>query len=415
MSTIVEKIFSKKVGREVHSNEIVTVDVDACMVHDVNGPATVRQFRQIAGKVKSPRKMLFVLDHMAPCPNDRIATQHKELRAFTKEHGIDLADVCQGICHQVMMESGKVLPGSLAVATDSHTCSYGALNLFSTGIGAMEAAIILASDQCWFKVPETIRVEFDGKIPANICGKDLALEMLRVIGPGGANYKCLEFGGSAITELSMDGRIAICNMSAEVGAKGAIMPYDALTAQWMTEHGLSGGEPVCADADAQYADVIRIDVSKLSPMVSVPPEICDARPVSELEKIPIDQVFLGSCTNGRYEDFAVAADILRGKQIAPGIRMLISPASPTVMSRLRKDGILDVLTDAGAILLPSSCGPCAGLHMGLLGDGETALATSNRNLTGRMGSKKARIYISSPLVAAYTALNGFITDGGSEK
>lgn len=410
MATAVEKLFSRKAGRTVHAGEIVVVEVDACMAHDVNGPSTVRNFGEIADKVKSPEKCMIVLDHFAPCPNTNIATQHKQLREFARAQGIHLADVCKGTCHQVMLESGKLYPGCIAVATDSHTCSYGALNMFSTGVGAAEAAIAFASDQCWFRVPESVRVELCGKPQVKLSGKDIALELLRVLGPGGANYMCLEFGGDALEHISFDSRVTVCNMAAELGAKGAIMPFDSVTAAWMKEHGISGGEPVAADNDAVYAKRVSIDVSRLEPMVSLPGEICDAVPVSSLEKVWVDQVFIGTCTNGRYEDIALAAELMKGRRIHPGVRLLVIPASAQVGERLRREGLLDVLTEAGASVFPSSCGPCAGLHMGLLGDGEVALSTSNRNSPGRMGSKSAKIYISSPYVAACTAINGYICD-----
>ncbi len=410
MATAVEKIFSAKAGRPIKAGDIVVVEVDACMIHDVNGPTAVKNFAQIAKTVKSPAHHLIVLDHFAPCPNAAAGNNHLLLRRFAKEHGIRLVDVCKGVCHQKMLESGKVRPGGIAVGTDSHSCTYGALNAFSTGVGAAEAAVIFACDQCWFKVPPTIRVEFVGKLPRKILGKDLALELLRILGEAGASYQCMEFGGEAVADISFDSRATLCNMMIEAGAKGAIMPCDEVARRWLAAYGVTGEAGVEPDGDAEYSRRITIDVSQMRPLVAVPPRIDHAVAAEELEKVRVDQVVIGSCTNGRYEDIALAAEILRGKRVADGVRLLVYPASPEVEAALKAGGHLDALTSAGASVFPPSCGPCAGIHGGLLGDGEVAVSTTNRNLNGRMGSKDARIYIASPLVAACSALCGFITD-----
>lgn len=410
MATIVEKIFSAKAGRPVKAGDIVVVNVDACMIHDVNGPSTIKYFQEIAETVCSPEHLLIALDHFAPCPNAAAANNHVKLRQFAKKQGIQLVDVCKGVCHQVMLESGKVRPGSIAVGTDSHSCSYGALNAFSTGVGAVEAAIIFACNQCWFKVPETIRVEFTGVLPPKILGKDLALKLLSILGEAGAAYRCVEFGGEAISQISFDSRVTLCNMMIEAGAKGAIMPCDAVTLRWMADHGVHDTQGVAPDEDAGYVRRIEVDLSEMEPMVAVPPQIDHVVAVKEMDHIKVDQVVIGSCTNGRYEDIAMATQILNGKKLADGVRLLIFPASLEVEEELRRNGFLEILTASGASVFPPNCGPCAGIHCGLLGDGETVVSTTNRNLNGRMGSKEAHIYIASPLVAAYSALCGYISD-----
>lgn len=409
MYTAVEKIFQRKTGAVAKANDIVIVDVDGCMVHDLNGPAVVKNFNKISDSVKNPSKHLVALDHQAPSPNVNVSNNHVLLRDFAHKHGIDLVDVMQGVCHQVMMENGKVLPGSIVLGTDSHSCMYGALNAFSTGVGAAEAAVILASGQCWFRIPETIRVEFTGTLPEKVTGKDIILEIIRILGEAGANYRCLEFGGSAMAQLSFDTRTTISNMAIECGAKGAIMPFDDVTKQWLDAHGISGYEPVEADAGAVYCRRLDINLSELKPAVAAPPGIDNVVPADTLHDIKVDQVVIGSCTNGRYEDFALAADVLRGRRIAPGVRLLAIPASLEVQQKIIETGVYAELAAAGASLFPPTCGSCAGLHCGLLGDGEVTVTTTNRNGAGRMGSKLAKVYVASAVTAAYSALNGYIS------
>ena len=415
MCTAVEKIFQKHVGRMVRANDIVVTEIDGCMVHDVNGPAAVRFFREIAENVKNPERQMIVLDHFAPSPNVNASNNHQILRQFAREQGIRLVDVCQGVCHQVMLEAGMVRPGGIVVGTDSHSCTYGALNAFSTGIGAAEAAVIFAGGKCWFRIPETIRVEVEGSLPAGVTGKDIILEIIRILGEGGANYRCLEFGGTAMREISFDQRVTMCNMAIECGAKGAIMPCDSITLEWMRAHRIPETGGIAADPDAQYFRKIEIDISKLRPLVAVSPDITHVVPAEELHHIKVDQVVLGSCTNGRYEDFLMAAEILEGRHIAPGVRMLVFPASPEIQRRMQETGIDDILSHAGAAVFPPNCGPCAGLHLGLLGDGEVTVTTTNRNNAGRMGSKAAGLFVASSVTAAYSALNGFISAGEGDR
>ena len=410
MATVVEKIFSKKAGRSVKAGDFVTARVDACMLQDVNGPTVVEQFSSIADTVRSPDHHMIVLDHFSPCPNVASANKHKLLRRFAVQHGIHLVDAGRGICHQVMLESGMVRPGELVVGTDSHACMYGVLNAFGVGVGAADAAVILAGDEAWFRVPESIRVVLTGVPSKKVSGKDVALALIEKLSTLDTNYRSLEFEGDGISELSMDSRAVICNMAIEAGAKGAVMPLDAAARKWLREHGIPEGEGVVPDSDAVYAATVTLDLSELCPLVAVPPHMNTLQKAEELNHVAVDQVVIGSCTNGRYEDFAVAAEILKDKSVHSGVRFLLFPSSVEVERAIRRDGILDILMNAGASVFPPVCGPCAGIHCGLVGDDEVVLSTTNRNLTGRMGSRKGLVYISSPLVAAYSALNGYISD-----
>ncbi|MDO5407884.1 MAG: aconitase/3-isopropylmalate dehydratase large subunit family protein [Eubacteriales bacterium] len=410
MSTIVEKIFSNHIGYPVKAGELVMVDVDASLIQDMNGPSTIKNFEGFAETVCSPEKHLFSLDHFSPSSSIVAANNHRITRQFVEKHNIShLVEEGKGIGHQLMIEMGLVAPGRIVVGTDSHCCHYGVLNAFSTGIGAAEEAVVLASDKCWFKVPETIRVEFIGKMPKNLTGKDLALVMVKELTQGGAIYQCLEFGGDTIADLEIDERAAICNMAVESGAKGAIMPCDQVLKDWMKERGWSETDGVSPDSDAQYARVLKINVSALTPVVAVPPDIDNVVPVSSMEKIAVNEVVIGGCTNGRYIDFFQAAQILKGKRIVPSVRLVLAPASTEIAKKMLDTGVYEILLDAGATILPPCCGPCSGITGGLVADNEVVLATANRNMHGRMGSQKGKIYIASPVVAAYTALAGYIT------
>lgn len=385
-------------------------EVDASMVQDMNGPSTIKNFNSFADKVKTPEKHLFSLDHFSPSSSIKAANNHMKMREFVKKHGIGhIVEEGHGIGHQHMVESGLVKPGHIVVGTDSHCCHYGVLNAFSTGIGAAEEAVVLASDKCWFKVPETIRVEFNGKMPPRVTSKDLVLEMVRRLTQGGAIYRCLEFGGDTLETLSIDERAAICNMAVEAGAKGAIMPCDSVLESWMHERGWDHWNGVFPDEDAEYYKKVVIDVSLLEPLVAIPPDIDQVVPVAALEEQKVNEVVIGGCTNGRYTDFLQAASVLRGKKVASGVRLVIAPASREIARKMLDTGVYGDLLDAGAIILPPCCGPCTGITGGLVGDGEVVLATANRNMPGRMGSQKGKVFISSPIVAAYTALAGKIT------
>lgn len=410
MATIVEKIFSSHAGGEVKAGELVMVKVDASLVQDMNGPSTIKYFESFAETVISPEKHLFSLDHFSPSSSIQAANNHRKMRHFVKRHGIGhMVEEGSGIGHQRMVETGLVKPGGIIVGTDSHCCHYGVLNAFSTGIGASEEAVVLAGDKCWFKVPETIRVEFTGALNPMVTSKDLILVLIQELTQAGAIYQCLEFGGDTLKELSVDDRAVICNMAVEAGAKGAIMPYDEVLEQWLADRGMECNGGVAPDADACYARHMVIDVSAIAPMVAIPPDIDQVVPVDSIGKQKVHEVVIGGCTNGRYTDFAQAADILRGRKIAPGVRLVIAPASREIAGKMLETGVYRDLLMAGATILPPCCGPCTGITGGLIGDNEVVFATANRNMPGRMGSQKGKVFIGSPVVAAYSALAGIIT------
>ncbi len=411
MSTVVEKIFSQHLNRPVHAGEMVVVDVDASMMQDINGPAVIENFDSISDHVSSPGRHLAVLDHCSPCPSVNAANTQKKMREFAWQQGMCLADQGEGVCHQVMLESGMVRPGSIAVGTDSHSCMYGALNAFGAAVSAADEAVILACGRAWFRVPETIRVEFTGRPAPGISAMDLALYMAAAVGVSGAQYRCLEFGGEALRFLSVDARATICNIAAETGAKCAIMPYDEILKKWFSEQKRGDTRGVMADADAVYVRTLEIDTSACVPVVAAPSGIDRLVPVGSLEGHPIQEVFIGSCTNGRLEDFEEAGKILRGRQVNAKVRLLLAPASRQIAERMLETGLYASLMKAGALFLVPGCGPCGTVHGGLIGDGEAVFSTGNRNYPGRMGSSQGRIFLGSPRVAACSAIAGYITEG----
>jgi 3-isopropylmalate/(R)-2-methylmalate dehydratase large subunit len=367
-------------------------------------------FSEIEGaSVFDPSKAAVVLDHLSPAPSYDAAMRHQKMRNFAQKHGLKLYGPGEGICHQLVMENVHAFPGSLVAATDSHACSYGASNALGVSVGATEAAVILASGACWFKVPETVAVELTGNLRHGVTSKDVSLEILSVLKEEGGAYKSLEFRGDGLSSLSVESRMVICNMASEVGVKDAIFPCDGVLRSWLGEKGVHDAAGFSPDNDAFYSKTVKIDLDSLTPKAARSPSIDDVVDVEEMAGIPINQVIIGSCTNGRYEDFALAAEFLRGKRISDSVKMILTPASRAVLDRMSKDGTFSVFLDAGAMILPPCCGPCTGLHGGLLGDGEVALSTTSRNVRGRMGSKKADIHIVSPATAAISAVEGKIT------
>jgi 3-isopropylmalate dehydratase large subunit len=415
--TVVEKIFSNHTGATVKAGDIVIVEVDASFVQDMNGPSVIKEFESFAKTVKSPHKHLFSLDHFSPSCSVLSANNHREIRDFLHKHGISrLVEEGDGIGHQRMVETGLAGPGAIIVGTDSHCCHYGVVNCFSTGIGATEEAVVLASDMCWFRVPGTIRVEFHGKPKPQVTSKDMILTLVDMLTQDGAIYQTLEFGGDTLDDIGIDDRAVICNMAVEAGAKGAIMPCDRVLRQWLREQTASGTdcpsmEGIVPDADAVYTRRVDIDAAGITPCVAVPPDIDHVVPVDSLGKQDVHIVVIGGCTNGRYSDFVQAAAILRGKKIAKGLRLVIAPASRGIVRKMLDTGVYEDLFSAGATILPPGCGPCSGITGGLAADGEVVFATANRNMTGRMGSQKSRIFIGSPITAAYSAMAGYITTG----
>ncbi len=410
---IFEKILAKAAGKSrVEPNEIIEASIDMAMMHDLTGPLTIHQFRKIGvQKVWDPNKVVTVFDHLVPASTIRAASLQKMMREFAEEQGIknfyDVGD--GGICHQTFHEKGHARPGELIVGADSHTCTYGALGAFSTGIGSTEMAAVLATGKMWFKVPKAMKIQANGKFRDFVMSKDLILHIIGGIGEDGAIYMGMEFVGEAMEEMSIDGRLTICNMAVEAGAKTGIVPADEKTMNYVKDRTDIPFTPVRSDNEANYEKIVEVDVGSLTPQVACPNSVDNVRAASEVHT-DIDQVFIGSCTNGRMEDLRTAARILKGKKIKKRVRMIVSPASQEIYSMAMTEGLIKVFVDAGGIVTNATCGPCLGGHLGLLADDEVCLATSNRNFIGRMGSPKAKVYLASPSTAAASALVGKIVD-----
>jgi len=411
--TISEKILAVHSGVDsVKAGEIVKARIDACMINDATGVLAVRALRDMGKKrVWDPNRVIVVLDHVSPACTIQSATVHKELRAFSREQGISrYFDVGEGVCHQLVPECGLARPGDLVVGADSHTCTYGAFGAFATGVGSTDAGAALAFGKLWFKVPETIRVDVTGRMPDYITSKDVFLRVAKLLGVDGATYTSLEFKGEAVADMSVSSRMTLCNMAIEVGGKAGICEPDEKTFAWLGGKLGMENTPIKADEDAVYKLGIEVRVSELEPQVACPHNVDNVKPIHEVEHVKVDQVFLGSCTNGRLEDLEMAYRILKGRKIDSGVRMLVVPASRQVYFEAEGKGILRGLMEAGAVVSNPNCAACFGGSIGLLASGEVGLATSNRNFRGRQGSPESEVYLSSPLVAAASALTGHITD-----
>ncbi len=409
--TIVEKILSRASGRDVNADDIVVAEVDAAMAHDGTAPLAIEAFREMGGKkVWDPNRIILVIDHIAPSASEGTSSLHVMMREFSREQGIKLYDVGSGICHQLMLEGSHVRPGAVVVGADSHTCTYGAVGAFSTGIGSTEMAAVFISGRLWFRVPRTLKFYIEGRLPDFVTPKDIILYILGKVGADGANYRAIEFGGPVVEQMGVSGRMTLCNMVVEMGAKAGIVEPDEKTSAYFREDfGVEVGA-MRSDDDAAYEDVLKFDVSGLEPQIACPSSVDNVKPISEVEGVEVDQIFLGSCTNGRLEDLRQAAEILRGAEVKDGVRVLIVPASRRVYLQALKEGLIEVFLRAGCTVCNPGCGPCPGGHMGVLAPGEVCLSTSNRNFVGRMGSTKAKIYLASPLTAAASAITGRITD-----
>ncbi len=413
---ISEKILAEASGKSiVQPGEIVDANVDVIMVHDLTGPLAIEAFKRIGvSKVWNNKKVVIILDHQIPAESVKMAELHKMLRKFANEQSIRIYDVGEGgICHQVMPEQGYVTPGSLIVGADSHTCTYGAFGSFATGIGSTEAAAVFATGKLWLKVPKTIKFNIEGKFQKYITPKDLILSIIGKVGVDGAIYKSTEFTGETMREMSISGRMTVCNMAVEMGAKNGVVEPDETTRKF-----LEGRVPKAnlnsdqwkSDADAKYEKIIKIDVSELEPQVACPNSVDNVKPISKVGDVEINQAFIGSCTNGRIEDLRIGAQILKGKKVKRGVRALVIPASQEVYAQALKEGLMEIFTAAGALVCGATCGPCLGGHIGLLASGEVCVSTSNRNFIGRMGSPEAGVYLASPAVVAASALTGKLTD-----
>jgi 3-isopropylmalate/(R)-2-methylmalate dehydratase large subunit len=409
--TLAEKILSDKSEVDARAGDIVVASVDLAFVQDTTGPLTVKQFRSTGsqGICDSLRAAVF-LDHAAPSPNQELSNDHIILRSFARDTGCLIYDVGDGVCHQIVAES-LARPGELVVGADSHTVTAGGLGAFACGMGSTDVAVVLQLGKTWFRVPESIRVSVTGRLTGAVSGKDLILHLIGLIGAGGATYKALEFGGSAIDQMSISQRLTVANMAVEAGAKAGLFPSDGVTREYLTEQDREEDyRPLTPDADAVYERTIEIDARRLEPTLARPHTVDNTALARELKGIKIQQVYIGTCTNGRLEDMAAAARILKGRQRHPQTRLVVAPASRRVLLEAIGAGYIEDMLRAGAVVLPPGCGACLGLHQGVLGDGESCLTTANRNFEGRMGNPKAFVYLGSPATAAASAITGEITD-----
>ena len=409
--TLAEKILSLKSHGEAGAGDVVIADVDLAFVQDTTGPLTIRQFKESGFQsLAKPHQSIIFMDHAAPSPAQQFSNDHILLRQFARETGCRIYEVGEGICHQLVAEQ-FASPGDVIVGSDSHTVTAGALGAFATGMGSSDVAVALALGKTWFRVPESFLVEINGVFPSGVYAKDLILHLIGQIGADGATYKALEFGGEALPWITMPQRLTIANMAVEAGAKVGLFPSDKITGDFLVEHGRGDNYKLLyPDADAKYERVIPVNLDQLEPMLSLPHTVDNVRPVTQVKGVKIQQSFLGTCTNGRIEDLAVAAEVLKGKKRHPGTRLLIAPASKQVLIGAIEKGYIRSLLEAGAIILPPGCAACLGLHQGVLGDGEVCVSTANRNFKGRMGNPEAVIYLASPATAAASAVRGEITD-----
>jgi len=409
--TVSEKILSRASGKDAYAGDIVVAHVDAAMMHDGMAQLVMNAFNEMDGKTLwDAKRVAVVIDHVAPSAYESFSEVHKQMRKFAFTHNARFYEVGSGVCHQLMIESGLVFPGGLIVGSDSHTCTYGALGAFATGIGSTEMAAVFLSGKLWFKVPETMKITVEGELPPMIFPKDLILKIVGTVKADGATYKAIEFGGPVIRAMDAEGRLTLTNMAVEMGAKTGIIEPDEKNYSFLKSLGFKSEEGFRSDEDADFCEFLRFDVSDLEPQVACPHAVDNVKPVKNVEGKKVDQVFLGSCTNGRLYDLRVAAEILKGRHVKRGVRVIVAPASRRVYMEALKEGLIEVFLDSGCTVCNPGCGPCAGGHQGILAPGEVCISTSNRNFKGRMGSSGAEIYLASPATAAASAVEGEITD-----
>jgi len=410
---LIEKILARASGGEqVSAGDVVDAQVDLAMIHDLTGPLTVNAFNEIgAEKVWDHERIVVIFDHLIPANSVQTAQLHKMLRDFVKRQGIQhFYDVGKGgVCHQIMAEK-HVRPDQVVVGADSHTCAYGALGAFSTGIGSTEMAAVFVSGRLWFRVPKVIKVQAEGAFRRFVSPKDLILKVIGELGASGATYMGLEFTGSAVRNMIVDGRLTLCNMAIEAGAKAGIVEPDAKTWRYLKEPARRKDQSLASDAEAEYTRTLTIRVDELEPMVACPSSVDNVKPVIKVKDVRPDQVFIGSCTNGRIEDLKAAARILRGKEVHKGVRLIVIPASNDVYLKALEEGLIEIFLRAKAAVENPNCGPCLGGHMGILADDEVCVSTSNRNFIGRMGSPRSKLYLVSPETAAASAVAGSLTN-----
>ncbi len=409
--TLAEKILSAKFKTEAGAGDIVVVPVDLTFVQDSTGPLTLRQLAELGlDDIHSPERTILFIDHSAPSPAKEISNDHMFLRSFARGKGAVLSEIGEGVCHQIVAES-YARPGDIIVGADSHTVTAGALGAFATGMGSTDIAVAMALGKTWLRVPETIRVMLRGRLSKGVYAKDLILNLIGHIGADGATYKALEFGGDTVNKLDMPGRLTMANMAVEAGAKVGLFPADSITKRYLKERGREGQYTTLApDPDASYESTIEINANNVEPTVSQPHTVDNITLARDLEDTRIDQVFIGTCTNGRLNDLAVIAGILKGKKRHPRTRLVVAPASQQILLKAIDEGYIATLVEAGATIVPPGCAACLGVHQGVLGDGERCLSTANRNFKGRMGNPAGFVYLASPATAAATAIRGEITD-----
>lgn len=414
--TMTQKILADHAGvKEVHAGELIEANVDIVMANDITGPMALPIFKKMADKVFDKDKVVLVPDHFTPNKDIKSAENSKAIREFSREQGLT-HHMEQGKCgveHAILPESGIVVAGDAVIGADSHTCTYGAIGAFSTGVGTTDIATGMATGQLWFKVPSAIKFNLHGKLPKYVSGKDIILHIIGRIGVDGALYKSMEFTGEGVKELSMADRFTICNMAIEAGAKNGIFPVDEATIEYLDKHAKREYKIYEADKDAEYGEVVDVDLSAIRPTVAFPHLPGNAKTVDEIEamdKIYIDQVVIGSCTNGRMEDLRKAAAILKGKKVADNVRVMVVPATQKIYLQCILEGILETFVEAGCAVNTPSCGPCMGGHMGVLAKGEKCVSTTNRNFVGRMGDVESLIYLASPETAAASAIAGYIAN-----
>jgi 3-isopropylmalate/(R)-2-methylmalate dehydratase large subunit len=411
---ILEKILARASGKEqVSLGEIVEARIDSAMVHDLTGPMTVQSWRKLGEtRIRDPDRLVVIFDHLVPPPTEQATNGQKTMRDFVEEQGIkNFYDIGRGgICHQVMPEKGHVHPGDVIVGADSHTCTCGAFGAFSTGIGSTEMAAVLATGRLWFKVPRTIKINVHGSFAPFVASKDLILHVLGKLRVSGANYRGIEFTGPTIEDMSIPGRMTLCNMSVEAGAKTGIVASDTKTMEYLSGRGRGSFQTLRSDEDSKYERTIDVEASTLTPQIARPHSPDNVGPVEDVSETRIDQAFLGSCANGRTEDLRIAARILKGRPLHNRVRMIVTPASQEVYRECLREGLLDIFTESGATVTNPGCGVCIGIHMGVLGPGDVCISSSNRNFVGRMGSPQAEIFLASPATVAASAIRGTITD-----
>ncbi len=412
--TIAEKILSSHSGKDVKADDIVIADVDFCFGQDGTSALIIdnleRSFSKGEKKIFDRQKTCLVVDHNSPSSNSKVSNIHQRMRIFAKEQRIRFFEPGEGVCHQVIPESGFVKPGFLIVGADSHTCTYGALNALATGMGSTDVSIAFASGKNWFKVPQTIKIICKGKLPKGVYAKDVILYLIKKLSANGCTYQSIEFSGEIIENLSISGRFTLANMSVESGAKCGIMLGDTKTEQWLKQKGVENSSFVFPDENAIYFGVQTYELSNLEPQVAQPHTVDNVCPVRQLKDVSINQAFLGTCTNGRLEDLRIAAEILKGKRVKEGVRLIVAPASRQIFLSAMEKGVLKDLIEAGAIVVPPGCGCCVGTHQGIPADGEIVISTANRNFKGRMGNPNAYIFLASPATVAASAIEGRISD-----